>query len=98
MADWEHNMRWLLSSKIKKVYVNHIISEYADGGFSSTHDDSVFLREKILKYLLHGKSELKVSVKIFLLFKELKRTAVADQRTCLKIALNIPKIIFGARE
>lgn len=60
-ADWEHNIRWFFSSKISKVYVNLIIANYADGGFSSTHNDDVFTRDKNFLLLLKGIGKLSVS-------------------------------------
>lgn len=53
-ADWDHNIRWFYSSRIKKHYINKIIANYADGGFSSLHMDEFFQRQKNLKLLMHG--------------------------------------------
>ena len=94
-ADWDHNMRWILSSTLNKVYFNCIIAEYADGGFSSINGDSLFDREKVLKYLIYGKKTISTSKRVQLLVKELKRTVLYDKSHFLKIVYNIPKVIFG---
>jgi glycosyltransferase involved in cell wall biosynthesis len=60
-ADWDHNIRWFFSSKISKTYVNLIIANYADGGFSSIHNDEVFTRDKNFLLLLKGIGKLSVS-------------------------------------
>ena len=57
-ADWDHNIRWFYSSRIKKYYINEIIANYADGGFSSLNEDSVFIKEKNYKLLKEGFSKL----------------------------------------
>lgn len=83
-------MRWMLSSEINKVYVDCIVSEYADGGFSSLNGDPVFHGEKVLKYLHYGRRAIKFKKKMKVLFRELKRTALYDKRIFLKLLLNIP--------
>lgn len=57
-ADWDHNIRWFYSSRIKKYYINEIIANYADGGFSSLNEDSVFIKEKNYKLLKEGFNKL----------------------------------------
>lgn len=94
-ADWDHNMRWILSSKLNKVYFDCIIAEYADGGFSSINGDSLFDREKVLKYLFYSKKTINTNTKVKLLVKELKRTVLSDKAHFFKIVFNIPKVIFG---
>jgi len=53
-ADWEHNMKWFLSSKINKKYIDLIVANYSDGGFSSQHGDSQFEKDKIFVFLKNG--------------------------------------------
>ncbi|QDO93683.1 glycosyltransferase [Formosa sediminum] len=53
-ADWDHNMRWFFNPKINKKYIPLIISEYADGGFSSLHGDPVFESDKDYKIVKYG--------------------------------------------
>jgi hypothetical protein len=95
-ADWDHNMHWFLSPAISKMYYNCIIAEYADGGFSSLTNDPKFENERILKYLIYGKSRFPINYRISLLKQELKRTAQEHNKYLfLKLALNIPRIITG---
>lgn len=91
-ADWDHNMRWLLSSEVNKIYVDCIVSEYADGGFSSQHGDPSFQGEKWLKYLLYGRQSLNIETKVSVLIRGLRKTAMSDKRNFLKLLLNIPRI------
>lgn len=53
-ADWEHNMKWFLSPKVNKKYIDIIVANYADGGFSSQHGDSQFEEDKIFVFLKNG--------------------------------------------
>ncbi len=48
-ADWDHNIKWFLSPDISIKYIDLVIANYADGGYSSRNDDLVFkefLRKK----------------------------------------------------
>lgn len=53
-ADWDHNMRWFFNTEIKKKYIPLIISEYADGGFSSVNGDTIFEKDKDFKIIEYG--------------------------------------------
>lgn len=53
-ADWDHNMAWFFNHKISKKYINLIIAEYADGGFSSIHGDAKFQKDKDFKIIKYG--------------------------------------------
>ena len=81
-SDWHHNMKWFLNKLIKNKYINLIIADYADGGYSSTHGDILFSEDKNMHYLKCSASmgnqkfkraiwvtELKKSVKHFDVFK-----------------------------
>lgn len=57
-ADWDHNLRWFFSSKISWKYIDTVIANYADGGFSSVNGDEVFERDKIYKILWFGPGKL----------------------------------------
>jgi glycosyltransferase involved in cell wall biosynthesis len=57
-ADWDHNMRWLLNSKIKKKYVDVVVANYADGGYSSLNIDLIFSNDRILNYLKYGMNSI----------------------------------------
>lgn len=53
-ADWDHNIRWFYSKEIKNKYVELIIANYADGGYSSLNDDLIFKRDKNLILFVKG--------------------------------------------
>lgn len=59
-ADWDHNIRWFFSSKVSNAYLNQIIANYADGGYSSLYVDEVFIKDK--SFLLLSKGIVKLSV------------------------------------
>lgn len=67
-ADWDHNIRWFLSKKVKKKYVNIVCAEYSDGGFSSITEDIPFNKTKKWRYFLHHHKKLSVGYK-YLIFK-----------------------------
>lgn len=73
-ADWEHNMKWFLSSKIIKKYIDLIVANYSDGGFSSQHGDSQFEKDKIFVFLKNGFRNTKKSVRHQLWNQELKHS------------------------
>lgn len=66
-ADWDHNIRCFYSSEIKKKFINRIVANYADGGFSSLNFDKVFEKEKKWLLLKRGFNKLpkKSILKIF---------------------------------
>tara|TARA_R110002051_G_scaffold57789_2_gene106760 strand:- start:2803 stop:3612 length:810 start_codon:yes stop_codon:yes gene_type:complete len=41
-ADWEHNISWILDKGIINRYIDLVIANYADGGYSSVHGDPQF--------------------------------------------------------
>ncbi len=53
-ADWDHNIKWFYSSNISKLYINQVVANYADGGYSSLNDDKLFDKEKNIKLLFRG--------------------------------------------
>jgi len=50
-ADYDHNMKWFLDKAITFRYDEMIISNYADGGFSSINGDLVFKKNKKLLFV-----------------------------------------------
>lgn len=60
-ADWDHNIKWFFSSRISKVYVDQIIANYADDGFSSRFEDDIFEKDKYLKLILKGFGKFPIS-------------------------------------
>jgi glycosyltransferase involved in cell wall biosynthesis len=63
-ADYDHNIKWFFSKRIKHSYHDIIIANYADGGFSSVNGDPVFQRNK--KNLFFYRAICKVSWTFFL--------------------------------
>jgi len=53
-ADWDHNFKWFLSRTIKHQYVDCIIADYADGGYSSTNPDELFAKDKRFHFIKYG--------------------------------------------
>ena len=52
-ADWDVNLRWLLSPSIKKKYIDIPIASYSPGGLSYNRVDEVFMKDfnkNILRY------------------------------------------------
>ena len=57
-ADWDHNIRWFFSSKISKQFIDIIITNYADGGYSSLNKDLEFEKNKNRTLLIKGIGKL----------------------------------------
>lgn len=57
-ADWDHNIRCFYSSKIKTKFIDNIIANYADGGFSSLNFDETFNKIRPYKCLYLGYNKL----------------------------------------
>jgi glycosyltransferase involved in cell wall biosynthesis len=45
-ADWHHNISWMLHKNVSRMYIDLIIANYADGGFSSVNNDLRFRMDK----------------------------------------------------
>lgn len=45
-ADWHHNISWMLHKNVSRVYIDMIVANYADGGFSSVNNDLRFRMDK----------------------------------------------------
>ncbi|MBX9782834.1 MAG: glycosyltransferase [Chitinophagaceae bacterium] len=55
-ADYEHNIRWFLNRGLQKKFIDIVVAEYADGGFSSGTPD-VLLTEKKAELFLYYRME-----------------------------------------
>jgi glycosyltransferase involved in cell wall biosynthesis len=65
-ADWDHNLKWFFSSKIKHMYVDQTITNYGENGVSSkTPGDPVFYKEKFFKIVWLGIDKLSFSEIIY---------------------------------
>jgi len=63
-ADWDHNLKWFLNDNINIQYIDRIISNYGEFGFSRKRSDYLFKRDIKRKALKYGfkkiPSELRV--------------------------------------
>jgi len=65
LADYDNNIKWFFNTRVKKRYVNLVVADYADGGFSSKNVDTVFLNDKddlFIKHLYHLDFYLQISL------------------------------------
>ncbi len=60
-ADWDHNIRWFFNDKIKFKYVDLVIANYAEGGFSSLSKDLIFEDDRPTLLIKKGYSKLSLS-------------------------------------
>lgn len=96
-ADWEHNMRWFLSPRVRVCHTDQVIAEFGDGGFSS-NGDAVFAKERTLWYVRHGRHSLPFRMKARLVLEELKRAVRAgDWRHFLCGLRACPAVLYPRR-
>ncbi len=94
-ADWDHNLKWFLSNKVNKSYIDLVIAEYADGGFSSNYDE-VFRKEKLLVYLKNVKNQIPMKTRLQFLINEFRQMRIRENRMLfLKYVVATPQIILG---
>jgi len=94
-ADWDHNLRWFFSEKIKNTYVDLIIANYADGGFSSYHGDHSFAQIKTFKIAFLRKSEISFAQKLNILQTELRRAiSYRSIDNFVFILISLPKFLL----
>ena len=78
-ADWDHNIRWFFNKKIKNKYVDLIIANYADGGYSQTHYDLIFQNDRPTLLIKQGYSKVSFStLAVLLRLKSYKQKANGD--------------------
>ena len=83
-ADWDHNLKWMLSSKTKKMYIPVIIAHYADGGYSSVTGDELFERDRFRNYLLYSKGNLSLSQRLIVAGRETIKALIRLDRQRLR--------------
>jgi glycosyltransferase involved in cell wall biosynthesis len=94
-ADWDHNFRWFFSKEITNKYVDIIIADYGDGGFSSTNPDHLFYQDKYLKYIYYGHRSLTFKQKSAILKSQfLESVKYRDYKKMLAVMLHVPYIFF----
>jgi glycosyltransferase involved in cell wall biosynthesis len=71
LADYDNNIKWFFSRRVRKKYIDIIVANYADGGYSSLNSDHVFLNDK-RKLFLKFKHKLDFDLCIYLLREEYK--------------------------
>lgn len=69
-ADWDHNFRWFFSNLIQKKYVDILVADYTDGGFSSLNKDYEFNSDRRLNYLSYGHKQLSWRRKFIIVMSE----------------------------
>ncbi len=79
-ADYDHNFKWFLSGKIRHNFMDIIVANYADGGFSSVNGDPKFAAMKRWKYSIHTSRAINKITKLKILRDELRR-ALKQKRT-----------------
>jgi glycosyltransferase involved in cell wall biosynthesis len=89
-ADWDHNMRWMLSHNICKKHLDRVITVYAGNGFSFHNPDLLFQRDRLYRYLSYGKHELPTWMFWALWGKELGLGVRHMDWARIKRALSIP--------
>jgi len=57
-ADWDHNLKWFLHAGIRKKYIDLVIADYADNGFSSTNSEEIFFDKKDELFIKYGKGTI----------------------------------------
>ncbi len=57
-ADWDHNMKWFFSKAIRHRFINLVVANYSDGGFSASRIDHRFNDNKIWNYTRYNKHRL----------------------------------------
>ncbi|WP_162417426.1 glycosyltransferase family 2 protein [Cyclobacterium roseum] len=94
-ADWDHNMRWFLSPGIHYLFINEVIANYADGGFSSISTDVPFEKDKMLNYLRYSKNTLVLRKKLYLIKLELiKHLKNRNSKQIFRLMYYIPDILL----
>lgn len=96
-ADWDHNMKWFLSDKIKHEYIEMVIADYADGGFSSRMGDPLFAKIMKWKFSFFMRKELDFKKRIEIAWNEIKK-AITEKRVhdFFFILFQLPKFIINA--
>ena len=63
-ADYHHNVKWFLNAKVRNIFVDITVANYADDGFSSKNEDYLFRRKKAGCFLKYGFWTLPLRFKI----------------------------------
>lgn len=83
-ADWDHNMQWFYSKKIRSKFIDLIVTNYNANGFSALIYDPKFRLDRYWNYTKYNKHNLT-------LYQRLKRVKQELMKT-YKLK-NIPRLI-----
>lgn len=93
-ADWDHNLKWLSSKKIKSNYVNIIVANYAEGGFSHSRLDS-FDYNRYWNYIKYNKHRIGFLDKLRSVKAEIRRSLDLKKKDrAVRILFEAPYIFF----
>jgi glycosyltransferase involved in cell wall biosynthesis len=73
VADWHHNIRWFYNNNLQHRFIDLIIAEYSDGGYSSHNKDQKFLDLKNELFLKYGFFKLPLQTLIAITTKIVKK-------------------------
>ncbi|MCL6261240.1 glycosyltransferase [Aquiflexum sp. TKW24L] len=94
-ADWDHNMRWMLSKDIHHFFIDEVIANFSPGGFSSVFTDVTFERDKMLNYLLYSKKKFQIRKKLSLIKRELiNQLKFRNTMQIIRLLYYIPNILL----
>jgi glycosyltransferase involved in cell wall biosynthesis len=94
-ADWDHNMKWMFSKNLNHKYIDLIIANYADGGFSSNNGDIFFSNIKDWKVAVLRKDEISFLNKLRISKNELSKAFKASRtRDFITILTDLLKFLL----
>lgn len=95
LSDWDNNLKWFLSKRIKKKYVPIVVAVYADGGHSSRTTDIKFFVDKPFKFLSLGHSTYSRGKKLLYLRTQIRFAIIEkDFNKAFKFLMQTPYIFY----
>ncbi|WP_339687039.1 glycosyltransferase family 2 protein [uncultured Nonlabens sp.] len=96
LADWDHNIGWFFSKKVKNKYIDLVICNFSDGGFSSVYSDVLFEEER--PYLILTKGWNKLNQKdIIKIAAKAKKIAKSKNNYLRLFLINILLLLYKMR-
>lgn len=95
-ADWHHNLRCFFSPKIRTLYLDEVIANYSDGGYSSMFGDDEFAKMKSWELQVFKKNELSFKKKMKRICKEFlwRKKMFGYIQACNFLMLDSYKLVF----
>ena len=94
-ADWDHNLKWFLDVTISKTYVDLIIANYNDGGYSSLNFDKIFSNDKEMNFLKYNRGIINFSFGIGLVKRVISKFLKnKDFKKLLELLFLLPGILL----